>query len=114
MKNSLEEWIGREITNADLKRGIAILNRDRRAMKKAFEYSKPDVPKISGLERMYISTSSFFVDKEEHAKAVEETLAELEGWETDRSTGVRLMMIGGENNDTGFVKMLEGIHRRLM
>ena len=39
LKKALEEWTGREITNDDLKRGIAILNRDRRAMKKAFEYS---------------------------------------------------------------------------
>ena len=109
LKKSLEEWTGREITNDALRRGIAILNRDRRAMKKAFEYSKPDVPKITGVERMYISTSSFFVDKEEHAKAVEETLAELEEREMDRSTGVRLMIIGSENDDIEFVKMLESI-----
>lgn len=109
LKRSLEEWIGREITTDDLRRGIAILNRDRRAMKKAFEYSKLDPPKITGLERMYISMSSFFVDKEEHAKAVEETLDELEHREMDRNTGVRLMMVGSENDDTEFIKMLESI-----
>lgn len=109
LKKALEEWTGREITNDDLQRGIAILNRDRRAMKKAFEYSKPDVPKITGVERMYISTSSFFVDKEEHAKAVEETLAELEEREIDRDPGIRLMIIGSENDDIEFVNMVESI-----
>jgi benzoyl-CoA reductase subunit C len=109
MKKSIEDWTGRKITDDDLRRGIAILNRDRRAMKKAFEYSKLDVPKITGLERMYISTSSFFVDKEEHAKAVEETLQELEDRQMDRRTGVRLMTIGSEDDDTEFVKMVETI-----
>jgi len=36
LKENLEEWTGRDISKDDLKRGIAILNRDRRAMKKAF------------------------------------------------------------------------------
>jgi len=109
LKASLEEWTGREITDDNLRRGIAILNRDRRAMKKAFEYSKLDVPKITGLERMYISTSSFFVDKEEHAKAVEGALSELEERKVERDPGIRLMTVGSENDDTGFVEMVEGI-----
>jgi len=109
LKKALEEWTGREITNDDLKRGIAILNRDRRAMKKAFEYSKPDYPKITGVERMYIATSSFFVDKEEHAKAVEEVLTELEERKPDQEPGVRLMIIGSEDDDIEFVNMVESI-----
>lgn len=109
LKKSLEEWTGKEITSDDLKRGIAILNRDRRAMKKAFQYSQPDIPKITGVERMYMSTSSFFVDKEEHARAVEEALPEIENRQMDRETGVRLMVIGSENDDIEFVTMLESI-----
>lgn len=83
------------------------MNRDRRGMKKAFEYSKADVPKITGLERMYLSTSSFFVEKEEHAKVVEESLKELDGREMNREPGIRLMTIGSENDDIAFTRMVE-------
>lgn len=107
LKKSLEEWIGREITNDDLRKGINIVNRDRKAMKKAFEYSKSAPPKITGLERMYISVSSFFVDKVEHAELVEDVLNELKDREIDRNTRARVMTIGGESDDIEFFKLVE-------
>ncbi|MBI4296866.1 MAG: 2-hydroxyacyl-CoA dehydratase [Chloroflexi bacterium] len=107
LKKSLEDWTGKKITDDDLRHGIAVMNRDRRAMKKAFEFSKLDVPKITGLERMYMSASSFFVDKEEHAQMVEQALKFLEGREMTRDTGARLMMIGSEMDDVEFLKMVE-------
>ncbi|MDY7034651.1 MAG: 2-hydroxyacyl-CoA dehydratase [Thermodesulfobacteriota bacterium] len=108
-KRSLEEWTGREITEDDLKRGITILNRNRRAMKKAFQYSRSDPPRITGSERFYMTTSSFFVDKEEHSRVVEEAINELDGRKMDHEDKARLMLIGSENDDMEFVKMVESM-----
>src|SRR3972149_5654280 len=39
-KTSLEEWTGKPITNADLERGIEIMNGNRQLMRQVYEYRR--------------------------------------------------------------------------
>lgn len=41
-KKSLEEWIGKSITDADLDQGIEIVNTNRRLLKQVYEFRKKD------------------------------------------------------------------------
>ncbi len=106
-KGSLEKWIGRTITDKDLDRGIEILNNNRRLMRQVWEFRKKDDPPITGLEAMEISLSNQVIDKREHSQALEELLKELPERKLDRETGTRLMIIGSEDDDREFMRMVE-------
>jgi benzoyl-CoA reductase subunit C len=108
-KKAVEEWAGREITDDDLERGIEIMNKNRQAMKKAFEMRKGTPPPITGLESMYMVVSSQMTEKTEHTRIVEEAMSEMEGRQPEGSGGTRLMILGSEDDDTEFIKMVESV-----
>jgi len=108
-KKTLEDWTGKKITNEDLDKGIRIMNRNRELMRKAYEYRKLDKPKITGLEAMEMVLSSQMVDKEEHSKLLETLLQELPNRNLNRDPGVRLMIIGSEDDDRVFMKNVEAL-----
>lgn len=108
-KTGLESWTGKEITDDDLKRGIDAVNRDRRLMKRVYELRKREEVPLTGLDAMHMVVSSQMIDKNEHARIVEETLKELENRSIGRPTGTRLMVLGSENDDVEFVEMVEGL-----
>ncbi|MBI2328663.1 MAG: 2-hydroxyacyl-CoA dehydratase [Chloroflexi bacterium] len=107
-KKHMEEWTGKTITNDDLDRGIEIMNRNRRLMKQVYETRKGEKPPITGAEAMLMVTASQFSDKEEHSNIVEQVLKkELPGRLSDRDPGVRLMIVGSEDDDIEFIRMVE-------
>jgi benzoyl-CoA reductase subunit C len=108
-KKAVEKWTGKTITDEDLKRGIEIVNKNRRLLKQIYELRKKDTPPITGLEAMYMVVSSQMVDKEEHTRILEDTLKELENKTPDRQVGQRLMIIGSEDDDSEFINMVESL-----
>ncbi len=108
-KHSLEEWVGKKITDNDIDRGVRIMNRNRELMRKVYEYRKLDSPKITGLEAMEMVLSSQMVDKEEHSMLLEKLLQELPNRKLNRNFGVRLMIIGSENDDRIFMQNVENL-----
>lgn len=108
-KKAIEEYIGRPITEQDLDRGIEILNRNRRLLRKVYEYRKLDNPPLTGEEAMYAAVTSQFIDKEEHSKVLEAVLKELPERKLPRDPGIRLMAVGSENDDAEFFKMVEAV-----
>lgn len=112
LKRKLEDWIGREITNDDMRRGIEIVNKSRQVMKKIYELRKMDPPPITGAESMYMVMSSVFTDKEEFTKVAEEVLKDLPDRKLDRDPGKRIMLVGSENDDIAFLKMIESLGER--
>ncbi|MDH5482252.1 MAG: 2-hydroxyacyl-CoA dehydratase [Candidatus Bathyarchaeota archaeon] len=108
-KKALEDWTGKKITNEDLDRGIRIMNKNRELMRRVYEYRKLDNPKITGLEAMEMVLSSQMTDKEEHSKLLERLLEELPNRKLNRNPGVRLMIIGSEDDDRVFMKNVEAL-----
>ena len=106
-KESLEEWTGKKINNVDLDKGIEICSANRRLMKQVWEFRKQDKPAITGLEAMEIAVSSQVVDKREHSEALEKLLKELPRRKLERETGTRLIIIGSEDDDREFTRMVE-------
>lgn len=113
-KNAVEKWVGRKITNKDLDRGIALCNKNRQLLRKVYELRKQNTPPLTGLEAMNMVVSSQMVDKEEHNRALEELLKALPGRKIDRDTGTRLMILGSEDDDTEFVRMVESLDATLV
>ncbi|MGQ9506448.1 MAG: 2-hydroxyacyl-CoA dehydratase [Candidatus Bathycorpusculaceae bacterium] len=108
-KKAIENWTEKKITNEGLDRGIKIMNRNRELMRKVYEYRKLDKPKITGLESMEMVLSSQMTDKEEHSKHLEKLLEELPNRKLDCNPGIRLMIIGSEDDDRVFMKNVEAL-----
>ena len=112
-KKAVEEWIGKEITDKDLKRGIEIMNNNRRLLQQVYELRKKPNPPLTGLEAMLMVVSSQMTDKQEHNKALEELLQKLPSRSLDES-GERLMILGSEDDDTEFIAMVEDLGARIV
>jgi benzoyl-CoA reductase subunit C len=108
-KESLQKWSGRNITDESLKEAADLCNENRRLMREVYELRKAPDPPVTGLEAMVMVASSFFVDKKEHNAELRRILPELKSRTLDRETGGRLMIVGSENDDTEFVKMVESV-----
>jgi benzoyl-CoA reductase subunit C len=108
-KKKVEEWTGNEITDADLERGIKVVDRDRELMRSVYKLRKKDDLPMTGLEAMYMVLASQVTDKAEHAAVTEEVLGQLESRSADRGGTTRLMILGSENDDAEFIDMVESL-----
>jgi benzoyl-CoA reductase subunit C len=107
LKNSIEEWIGKTITDEDLDHAIEVYNLNRKLTREIYEFRKKDNPPITGAEILDLILSCQVVDKDEHNKAMEELLKELPDRKLNRETGARLMMVGSINTDRKFMRLVE-------
>ena len=103
-KAHVEEWTGREITEAALDDAIEVYNKNRRLLRRLYELRKADNTPILGSEAMDVMLACQVMDKREANELLEDFLIELEGRESyaDR---IRVMLIGSETWDT----LLEGL-----
>jgi benzoyl-CoA reductase subunit C len=106
-KKAIEEWTGKTISDKDLDEGIEIMNTNRRLMKQVYEFRKQPNPPITGTEAMTMVWASQLMDKREHNKMLAELIEALPKRKLERETGVRLMIIGSENDDRPFMEMVE-------
>ncbi|TET78035.1 benzoyl-CoA reductase, bzd-type, subunit N [candidate division TA06 bacterium] len=108
-KKSLEGWLGKKMTDADLDKGIQIMNTNRSLLRELYELRKQEAPPLTGLDAMYAVVSGQMIDKVEHNRILEDTLKSLKNKHPERPTGTRLMLIGSEDDDTGFIEMVESL-----
>ncbi len=108
-KTSLEKWTEKPITEKDLDRGIDICNTQRRLMRQVYELRRAENPSLSGLEAMKMVVSGQITDKRQHNQALREVLGQLPQRDANDDPGVRLMIVGSENDDLEFVGMVESL-----
>jgi benzoyl-CoA reductase subunit C len=106
-KGKIEEWTGKAIGDAELEKGIEVVNRNRRLMKQVYETRKREDVPLTGLEAMYMVVSSQMTHKADHSKVTEAVLKELETRSIGRADTTRLIMLGSENDDVEFIEMVE-------
>jgi benzoyl-CoA reductase subunit C len=106
-RNAIEEWTGKPITDESLKEAIDIYNENRRLLHTVYDLRKGDDPPLTGEEAMEMVISCQMTDKAEHNSELKRILEDLPARNGDRETGVRLMIIGSEDDDTEFIRMVE-------
>jgi benzoyl-CoA reductase subunit C len=106
-QRSLEGWLGQAISDEALDRAIDVFNINRRLLRQLYELRKGDPPAVSGVEAMGAALASMLMDKEEHNRLLEGVLQELPGRRNGDPLGVRLMLVGGQNDDIEFVRLVE-------
>ncbi len=108
-KKAVEEWTGKTITDDDLRRGIEIMDENRRLMNEIYDLRKKDDPPITGTDAMHMVVSGQMVDKRDHNAELEMLLPKLRDHVPDRETGERLIIIGSEDDDREFLEMVESL-----
>jgi benzoyl-CoA reductase subunit C len=106
-QKSLEEWTGEKITSEALEAAIEVYNSNRRLMRQVYELRKHNPPPFSGEEAMHMVLSNQMVDKKEHSEALQQLLEELAKRDAGPSGGTRLMILGSEDDDIAFIRMVE-------
>lgn len=108
-KKSVEEWTGRTISDDELQKSTELHNENRELMREIYDMRKGPSPAITGLEAMVMVASSFFTDKKDHNAELRRILPKLRERDLGRETGARLMLVGSEDDDTDFVRMVESV-----
>jgi benzoyl-CoA reductase subunit C len=106
-KSSLEEWLGKKIDVQAIEDAIDVYNRNRALMWRAYELRKGASPPLTGEEAMEMVLSAQMVDKQDHNAALETLLNKLSQREVKRDAGTRLMILGSEDDDIEFLRMVE-------
>ena len=113
IKNHLETFTGKEISNEAIGNAIAIHNRHRSLMRRVYDLQKAESPPFSGLETFQMAMSGFLLDKEEHLKLMEQVFTEIDKRPTPSKSNVRLLLSGGCVIDVtalGNDRILRGLH----
>ncbi|MFZ3172407.1 MAG: benzoyl-CoA reductase, bzd-type, subunit N [Carboxydocellales bacterium] len=113
-KKTIEELTGNEVSDAKLDEAIATYNTTRRLMKQIYEMRKQEDPLVTGLESMYMVLAAQMVDKAELNKELEKIVAQLPNRKLGRKNNVRLIMVGSEDDDRGFVEMIESLNANVV
>ncbi len=107
-QEGLEGWAGHPITRSDIERAVDIHNTNRRLMTQVYELRRGPSPPLTGVQAMEMVLASMFMDKQEHNELLRQALGELEG-QPGSNSGVRLMLLGSENDDTDLVGFVESM-----
>jgi benzoyl-CoA reductase subunit C len=106
-KQSLENFLGREISNTSLQKSIEVYNENRRLLKEVYELRKSSHPPISGVEALNIVRSSMLIPKEEHNRLLENLLDKLSERDDPPKQGLRILVSGSVIYDPEILKMIE-------
>jgi benzoyl-CoA reductase subunit C len=108
-RRSIEEWTGKVITDDSLRRSIDVYNESRRLLNQVYELRKSSPPPLTGEEAMEMVISNQMVDKAEHSQALKELLTRLPGRKLPRGDDIRVMIVGSEDDDIPFLRMVESL-----
>jgi benzoyl-CoA reductase subunit C len=108
-RRSIEAWTGRPIGDDRLADAIGVYDENRRLLRQVYELRKASPPPLSGEEAMEMVLADQMVDKAEHSAALKQLLPPLAARQSTRGDDVRLMLIGSEDDDLPFIRMVESL-----
>ena len=76
-KEAIESFVGKKITDEDIRKSIEIFNRNRDLVKKLYELRKSKNPPVKGSEIMDVLRSAVVTDRDVHSNLLESLLQEL-------------------------------------
>ncbi len=107
-KKSLEGFIGREITDDDLKNAIELHNENRALMRQIYDLRKGDPPKISGGETLRAVINGLSMPVEESSKLFRQVIEEAKNRsDGPAKTAARVLVYGSEVDDPILVNLVE-------
>jgi benzoyl-CoA reductase subunit C len=108
-RSSIESWTGRPIATDALERSVAVYNENRSLLRQVYEARKGSPPKLTGEEAMEMVLADQVVDKADHNRALRTLLEALPARSLERGEDIRLMLVGSEDDDLPFGRMVESL-----
>lgn len=105
LKEKMEEFSGKKITEESLLHTISVYNENRTLLKKIADLRRADPPRISGTEALQIIGASFFMPKKEHNRLLKQFLEKAD--DLPKQDGVRLYVSGTIADNTQLYELIE-------
>jgi bzd-type benzoyl-CoA reductase N subunit len=107
LREQLEEHFGVEITDECVKDAIRLHNEIRALQKRLYELRRADRPPITGAETLAVMVAGTAMPREVYKELLQELLDELVQSEGSGDYRARLMIVGGELDDPGYLEIIE-------
>ncbi len=104
-KKQLEEWIGREISDDEIKAAGRVCNENRHALREMAQLRHGEEVRISGSEALVIIGAGLFMEKEKHTALVKELVEAAKSWPVIE--GPRVFYTGANHEDTVLYEKIE-------
>ena len=107
LRGQLAEHFGIDLSDERLKQAIALHNQVRALQKELYLLRKVDRPPITGAETLAVMVAGMAMPKARYKELLEELLEELRGAEGRTGYRARLMILGSELDDPGYIQTIE-------
>ena len=104
-KKQLEEWIGRPITDEQIRQAGAVCNENRQALRAMAELRHGAEVRINGSEALVIIGAGLFMDKAEHTALVKQVTEDAKSWPAIDAP--RVFYTGANQEDTALYDKIE-------
>ena len=106
---AVEEWLGVKITDEKLSEAIDLYNESRQLLAQIYEMRKQNPPPIHGYEVLDVVEAGMIMDRKEYNELLKELVAWLPNRTDKPQVGSRLMIVGGENDQSELLKIIEDL-----
>ena len=113
-KSSLEELIGKEITQDDLRKSIELCNKTREWLRKISELRKKNPPLVTGAELHELVRLSQSTAKEEINEVLRQKFNELSNRTPTGNLNPRILLSGSIIDDSALIQFFEGLGVRVV
>jgi benzoyl-CoA reductase/2-hydroxyglutaryl-CoA dehydratase subunit BcrC/BadD/HgdB len=107
LRKSMEDHFRVEITDERLEEAIRLQNKTRRLQRRLYDLRKRKAPPINGAETLTVTVAGTAMPKERYNPLLTELLEDLVEREGHTDYRARLMVMGGELDDPGYVEVIE-------
>ncbi len=108
-RRAFEGWLGRPIGDDRILDAIRVYDENRSLLEQVYERRRVPEPPLTGREAMEMVLASQLMDKREANELLRAALSELGSRRLARDPGVRLMIVGSEDDDTEFIGYTEDL-----
>ncbi len=107
LKDKLETYLGRQISDLDLHRSIELYDESRRLLRSLYELRMGDAPPLSGAEMLEILNAASRVPKEIFNPWIGELLAQIREDPPKHRGQARIMVVGSVLNNPAYLDSIE-------
>jgi len=107
LRDDMQNHFGVQITDEKLRQAIKLHNETRRLMRQLYELRKADNPPITGAQTLAITVASTAMPPERFNQLMKELLNDLGNAEGITDYQARLMILGSELDNPGYLQVIE-------
>ena len=104
-RKQVEEWVGREVTDDEIREAGKICNENRQALREMAKLRHGDEVHISGSEALVIIGAGLFMERTAHTELVRQVTEDAKSWPVLQ--GPRVFYTGAEQEDIALYEKIE-------